>query len=356
MTAGRRRSRRRPRPWLAIAALLACGAAGCAERDPVRSDVELEPSASRAFVLNGTGETLSVVDLETDVVRNNVAVVGALPNHLALSADRRTLWVTASGDNRIEGVDVETLESVGGIDLGPGSNPWELAVAGDGTGYVAHFLSDEVVRVDLGERRVTARVPVAPSPEGLAVAGGRVFVASTLYASDPSFTTPGLLSVIEGDTVVDTVIVGRNPQSVVVVDGAVHVVCTGRFQLDEGEVVVVDASTLAVVDRVALGGSPGFAAPAGDRIYVAGFYGGLMAYARSDGRVLHGAGDPLLRIDGLFGLDWDEVARRLYVAAFADDLVLVVEADTLAGRWAVGDGPQRVVTWRPGGALPWKAR
>lgn len=321
--------------------------AGCgAGEAPVR-ELQLPPGTPVALVLNGLGETLSVLDLERGTVQNNVLALGAMPNHLALSPDGRTLVVTASGANRLEVIDLERFERMATIDLGPGVDPWETVIVDAQTAYVSEWLTHRVTRVDLAAGRVSRRIGVGPSPQGLAAAAGRIFVACSGYAADTTFSRPGVVSVVEGDSLLVNLTVASNPQAVLRVGDEIHVVCTGRQRRNEGRVMIIDPQLPAVIDSLEVGGSPAFAVQVEERVYLSGFFGGLLDYAWSTRTVLHGAGDPLLPIAGLFGLDWDPVGERLYLADFADDLLLAVEADTLAGAWPVGHGPQRVRIRRP---------
>jgi len=312
---------------------------GCGAGDEPLGSVELPPLAPVVLVMNGLGETLSLLDLTHVSVANNVLPIGAVPNDLVLAGDGRTVLVAASGANRLEVVDLDRLELVRAIDLGPGSNPYAIAIAGDGTAYVSEWLADRVARVDWQAGAIISRIAVGASPQGMAAHDGRVYVACSGYALDPTFTRRGELAVLAGDSLLATLTVGRNPQTVLVVEDEIHVICTGRYGLSEGQVMIIDPSIPAVIDSVRTGGGPGFAVRDDDRVYLAGYYGGLLSYHWPTRQLLHGTANPVLALEGLSGLDLDLHTRRLYVSLFADDLLLAVEADTLAAQWVVGDGP-----------------
>ncbi len=320
---------------------------GCGAGDSPLERVELPPLAPVVLVMNGLAETVSLLDLTSETVVNNVMPVGAVPNNLALSADGRTMLVTASGANRLEVVDLDRFELVRAIDLGPGSNPYATAVAGERTAYVSEWLADRVTRIDWQAGTIVSRIAVGASPQGIAVYQGRVYVACSGYAVDPTFTTRGELAVLAGDSLLATVTVGRNPQTVLIVEDEIHVICSGRYGLGEGQVMIIDPSVPALIDSVQIGGGPAFAVRDDDRVYLAGYYGGLLSYHWPTRQVLRGVANPVLALEGLYGLDLDPDSRRLYVSLFPDDLLLVVEADTLAGQWVVGDGPQGVRVRRP---------
>jgi DNA-binding beta-propeller fold protein YncE len=236
---------------------------------------------------------------------------------------------------------------VGGVDLGLLSNPWEVAPAAGRQAYVTEWEADRVSRIDWGRGTVEARIPVPPNPQGVAVLGERAYVASVLFDQDRSFQTPGVVSIIEADTVVAVVRVGRNPQSVLVIENEIHVICSGPLGADQGIVMIIDPEAQAVVDSILVGGNPAFGARHADALYLSGFYGGLLKVDWRRRVALNDSRNPVLPLEGLFGLDVDPLTGRLYVVHFADDLLLVVEGDSLVAHHVVGDGPQRAVVRRP---------
>ena len=82
--------------------------------------------------------------------------------------------------------------------------------------WVVDSLDDAVVRIDPGSRSVTARIPVGPSPAGIAFGAGSVWVANsgdgTVTRINPSTAKP-----------IATIAVGGSPQALMVADGKVWV-------------------------------------------------------------------------------------------------------------------------------------
>jgi YVTN family beta-propeller protein len=332
--------------WLVLVLLpAACSWLACGDDDPMRPPPSSQ--STLAIVLNGLGETLSTLDIDSGELVNDAVAVGAVPNHIALTPDARSALVTASGGNRVDVVCLETFRVLRSIDLGPGANPYEAVPVDGRTAYVSEWLTHQVTRIDWQTGTVITRIPVGPSPEGVAVHDGRVFVACTGYAHDPTFTARGEVAVIEADTVLASLTVGRNPQFVLAVGDEIHVVCSGRYGALEGQVMIIDPAVPALVDSIAIGGTPAFAAALDDVVYVSGYYGGLLEYDWRTRTILRGVENPVLPLEGLYGLAVDHDSSRLYVTVFPDDLLLALAADTLVAQWVVGDGPQRVVV-RPG--------
>ena len=252
--------------------------------------------------------------------------------------------VVSSRSNRVDVVDLDALAVRRSIDIGPGSNPYGVAVAGGDAAYVSCFLSDEVVRLDIAGGTVAKRIPVGRGPEGVLYLEdhGDVYVALTGYTNIGVYGE-GAVEVIAAaaDTVRTRLVVGKNPQNLGrAPDGTVHVACTGNYGIEEGRVFVIDAAVPAVVDSIPIGGSPvAVLMLSGDRGLTAGYAGGLKRY------------DPATRIAeemaSLAGDTWftalvyDEADSLLYVSDFDDSMVHVVDpwADVHVRSFRVGHGP-----------------
>lgn len=111
------------------------------------ADLALHPDSRRLFVANANSDTVSVLDVENGAVRETVAVrplrtlpFGSAPNALALSEDGKTLFVANGGNNAV---------AVIGLDE-----------AGKGRSQVRGF------------------IPAGWYPGGLALRGGRLFIAN----------------------------------------------------------------------------------------------------------------------------------------------------------------------------------
>ncbi len=304
-----------------------------------------EPSAAPAvFAVNSLGETLSRILIEEGEVAADALALGESPQGIAVIPGGREALVVSSRSNRVDVVDLDALAVRRSIDIGPGSNPYAVTVAGAGTAYVSCFLSDEVVRLDIAGGTVAKRIPVGRGPEGVLYLEdhGDVYVALTGYTNIGVYGE-GTVAVLAAaaDTVRARLVVGKNPQSLGrAPDGTVHVACTGNYGVEAGRVFVIDPAVPAVIDSIPIGGSPvAVLMLAGDRGLTAGYEGGLKRY------------DPATRIAeemaSLAGDTWftalayDATDSLLYVSDFDDSMVHVVDpwADVHVRSFRVGHGP-----------------
>jgi len=154
------------------------GPRGGPDRSPIA--LALSPDGSRLLVANQTGGTVALVDPKAGRVIREVAT-GDRPSGVAISADGK-LGVVAHWfgyDLAILDLEADRVAILGRVEVGP--EPRGLAIASDGrTAYVAVGVSNEVVRVDLADRKVTGRVAVGREPRGLALTpdGKRLVVAN----------------------------------------------------------------------------------------------------------------------------------------------------------------------------------
>lgn len=165
---------------LAIAALM--GAAAAAEPAPHRSPVALALSADgrRLLTANQTAGTVSLIDAEGRKLLDEVHV-GDRPAGVAFAPDgRRAVVANWFGyDVAVLEVKDDKLSVVGRVEVGP--EPRGVVIGPDGrTAYVAVGAADEVVRLDLDDRKVTGRLAVGREPRGLALSpdGGTLVVGN----------------------------------------------------------------------------------------------------------------------------------------------------------------------------------
>jgi hypothetical protein len=227
------------------------------------------------------------------------------------------LYVTANTANRVDVFDAATFQRVDQIDV---PSPRYVAFVSPTKAYVTSQFYDParpslvtVVNPQTGATLDT--VQVGGYAEGIAVAGGRAYVATGAFGASPRV----LVLDTAADAVIDTLDVGCTPRLVLAGgSSAVYVVCAGAAA-GEDEVVVLAAATGAETARIPAGrvstlgpGQEGFLAAAAGELYV----------ARAD--------ETVLRIDtrtnapaavlGPFGTDplgavaYDADSGRLYVA------------------------------------------
>jgi DNA-binding beta-propeller fold protein YncE len=336
-----------PGPLLAATIVLFGGCSDPASPpSPEPTPEELPPVPPRIVVVNGLSHTLSTLDPDTRELAVQAVVTGTVPNRVARMEAH--LLVVVSGANRIEMLRPWDLSPAGGIDLGPGANPWTAVPLGDGRALVTSWQAGDVRLVDPEAGTAGPPLSTTRGPEGAAVLDGLAWIACTNYAGGENSYDEGRVDVVDLDAweVIDSVPVGKNPQDVLVgSDGRLHVLCTGVYDgagAGTGSVHVIDPAARAVADTLQLGGSPGAFAQAPDgTVWVAGFAGGVRRYRAEPLALLPDPSDPALAWVGFSSVDVDSTTGTVWVTNFDQDLLLAV--DPGKGRtidaWTVGDGP-----------------
>ncbi len=159
------------------------GPAIAADEAPDRSPIALALSSdgSRLLVANQTADSVSLVDPATGRILRETKT-GDRPAGVAISNDGRVGVVTHwfGYDLAILDLSGDRTTVIGRVEVGP--EPRGVLVAPDGrTAYVAVGASNEVVRVDLTDRKVAGRIAVGREPRGLAFTpdGARLIVGNS---------------------------------------------------------------------------------------------------------------------------------------------------------------------------------
>lgn len=216
--------------------------------------------------------------------------VDGLVQNVAVHNDRLYVLLNFSdsfdtGRGRIDVYDLRTGARERQIVVG---TPRSMAIVG-GTAFVSNFYGATVTPVALATGQAGPPIPVAHHPEGVVAVGQRVYVANW----GQGFFE--FLSVLDAASLSP-----RNPVDVCVGpralaadnEGEVWVFCTGRFDFStgavaaNGEVVVLNGSTAAVVARFPVEGTLGTSALGQDAAFSA---------SRNEVFVAHAGG--LLRFD-----------------------------------------------------------
>ena len=108
-------------------------------------DVSMAQEIARTlYVMNGLGQTLSKMNLETLEIMNDIVVVGDIPNRVYTREDR--IYVVNSNPPGLTIIDGRTDAIINTIALAEGSNPWDMAFVGtpkrtwaDGSGWAGLF-------------------------------------------------------------------------------------------------------------------------------------------------------------------------------------------------------------------------
>jgi YVTN family beta-propeller protein len=224
--------------------------------------VAVSPDGRRLYVVNGWTGAITVVDPSTGEILDRLFTQVQL-SHAVMRPDGQRLYVSASGGVAV--VNPENFQMVAVIKAG--GQPQGLAVHPDNKIlYVANSQDGTVGLVDTATAFQTSTVQVGGLPQHLAISpdGKRLYVSSMRLGD----RTPGTLSVIDTTTnqVVGTAEVGRGAGSIAVTpDGATVYLTLPK----ERSVLVVDAATMAVRERLRIDSPSVAIAPGDTRVFLA---------------------------------------------------------------------------------------
>jgi DNA-binding beta-propeller fold protein YncE len=335
--------------WLGLA-LMAFWTGGCDKPAPTTAVVSNDIHDG-LLVVNGLANTLSLFHIGTREFTETLAVTGNIPNEVHVRG--RNIYVVNSGSNNIQVCSGDNFTGASVfIDTGVGCNPWSLVFQDDNTAYCSCLQTNELLKVDLAAKIVSARktIPAASGkyPEGLAIANGKLYTAMTastgcsaLYSCGDGTNVAVLdLSDFAGNSFTGVTMDTPDPQALALdASNRVHVVCTGDYSTIWGKVNVIDPTTDTVVGSVTglTNYSPGLIdiAPNGKGFLAA--WGGAFAYDAAalgtvtvmDSTSSHG----YLGVSHAHGM--------VYFSDFPNDKIREYDATTLAltDTLRVGDGP-----------------
>ena len=199
------------------------------------------PSSDIVFVSNEAGY-VSLVDGATGKIEGQLTT-GPRPRGMALSPDKKLLYVAASNANRIEAWDVRGRKRIRTCDCG--TDPERFAISPDGaTAYIANEDNSALSFLDLKHNRIIRQVKIGPEPEGVGVSpDGKLVVATSETANLAHFiqTASGKL--------LDSVPVGTRPRFVLFLNGGKSVWVSSE---QRGTISVFDAATRQIAKLIDL--------------------------------------------------------------------------------------------------------
>jgi len=317
---------------------------GCDEDGDNGEDLTVSKAV---YILNGAAETLSVLDVETWEITNDVMTVGSIPADLKIRGGRA--YVVNYGDNSVQVIDLETLTNVNVINVGDGTGPEKIGIVGDNKAYVSCNSVSLVNVMDLASGQVTESIEVGVTPWGVAAVGQRVYVCNSSAVFDVAAGAmsygDGTVSVIDSatDTVIKTINVGLNPTEIAVSGGKVLVQCTGNYFDVMGKLCVIDTASDTVVQTIDLGATPSGIAVSPDGMAYVTSVGGLIPVDLDSGSALA----PLATFAGGSGLAFDSDGNGYmcipdWMGGGGDKLLVMDASENLVGTYIPGGAAQFV--------------
>lgn len=297
-----------------------------------------------AYVVNTLGQNLAVVDLENQTVNPDALPLGLYTNQIVLRGE--TAYVVNSGVNSVQVIGLNPLNTLRNIDLGSGTNPWNIVFLNDSIAFVSELFTNQVAKINVASGQVGPAAVVGSGPEGMYLAGGKLFVACSGF--NGAGYDPGRVFVLDPQAmlVVDTLAVGTNPQDITA-DSLGHLVvaCTGDYVSEFGSLHIFDLTTLQPVDTVLSNFSvTAVRALADSRLLIGTFGSGVLVYNQSVGSFDVDESQPLPGGPGL-AVDADQ---NIYITDFsADSLRIYNSAYQKTAAYLVGDGPVSVALYQP---------
>jgi len=314
---------------LALVGGLACSTSPSAEK----------PAApARIYVTNQLDNTVSVIDGATRKIVATVRV-GVSPAQMAVSPDRRSVYVVNTGSDTVSVLNTDTNTVAGTIALPRRSEPVGVAVGANGLIYTADGGSDRVSVLDTRAGRVVASARVGTQPLSVVVAPD----GKTVYSANSG---SGDVSVIDARTnrVVRAIPTGRFPSGVAITRDGKSLYVTNELS----GVTVVNAGDGTVQARLRQPSPFSVAiSPGGDRAYVTGLGPGRITAIDTGTHRISGTGSV-----GPAGTDPFTVraAREaLYVTNQGANTLSVIDPSTLkaTATVATGNSPYGIAVVQP---------
>jgi len=297
-----------------------------------------------AFVINGSSETLSKIDLETGQVQNHVVVLGAVPYHIICAGDR--LYVVNSFSPSLMVINPVDNSIQAEIHLPLNSNPWNVAVDGN-FAYVTGLTTASVYKLNLASESIVDTYGVGPAPEGVIVSGNRLYVTNTAFNPNDFSYGQGSVSILDlaDGHELRRVNVSKNPQALAVgPDGLINVICTGNYTSVAGMIYFIDPEDMIAVDSIATSGNPVYPVinSAGIGFISAGGWvddGYVFSYNALSHTLIRGNANPILVGRGSYDIAIDSLGYIYSAGQMANSVTKFDATGSVIRSYNVGAGP-----------------
>ena len=284
---------------------------------------------SEALITNQPGDSLTVIELGSMQPVAEIKI-GGKPAGIALSPDKTMAYVTAPDGKEV--IEVDAIQRAVTRRLKLGSGP--LGIAAHPTRreiYVADWYSHQIAVVDATQFKVVADIAVGQSPSGLAVTPD----GTTLLSADRDSNQVSIID-LATRTVAAVVPTGERPFGITISADGTRAY-TANVASDD--ITVIDIAGRKPIGRVAVGHRPYAVALAKGRGFATDQYTGTVSVFDTVTLL------PVKTIEACDhpeGIEADAQMAFVYVACWGDNLLLRIDAETLAvtGKAAVGDGPR----------------
>ena len=288
-----------------------------------------EGTAREALVTNQSGNSLSFVDLGT--MKSSAEIrIGGNPAGIALSPDKKLVYVTAPDGKELTEVDttsraVKRRLAIDGGPLGIAVNP----VSGEI--YVAGWYSNKISVIDPGDLTVTTAIAVGLSPSGLAVSpDGKLLLSADRDSNEVSIID------VATRTRTGSVKTGERPFGVTI-DADGRRAYTANVASDD--VTVIDLAGRTAAGRVPVGHRPYAVALSAGKGFVTDQGAGTITVfdleALQQLKTIEACDHPE-------GIETSAADGVVYFACWGDNVVMKIDAGRLeiSGKATVGDGPR----------------
>lgn len=170
--------------FIALTCIFTAILTSCSDKDPIIADEPIKPSAGMYvlnegdFQLSGTS-SISYLDFETKEVTKNIfqannqtAELGSAPTDMDQYGS--LLFVTVTGSNKMVVLDAATAKQIKVINI---EQPRFLAFH-SGKVFVTSY-TNKVMVIDTLTNTVTTEIPVGRTPEQIAAANNKIYVANS---------------------------------------------------------------------------------------------------------------------------------------------------------------------------------
>ncbi len=314
---------------------------GCGDSE--NENDSLKSVSKAAYILNGSAETISVFNIETSEMKNDAFKVGKWPADIKILGEKA--YVTNTGYNNIQIIDLSNMSELGTIDTGNNTGPEKLGFINEGKAYVSCLNTNSVKAIDLLTRQVTKEIPVGVGPMGLTVLNKKVYVCNTAYDFATNSYGKGTVSVIDSTTekVIKEIEVPTNPIEATIYGNNVIILCNGNYADITGKLCIIDSSSDSVIKTVDLQTTPSGIAVSSKGIAYITTYSGLISVDIKAGAMLRSSSNPLSDFAGGSGLAFSSDGK-CYICVpdwgrTGNDKLLIMDAsEKLIGTYKAGGG------------------